>query len=234
MSTTRPQWIRCPCGATFQGEVWSGLHVSRRPDVREQILDGTFHRFTCPACDGPVVLEGRLAYTDFPRRHWFTVVPRIDLRHREELAAFARRSFEMTMQERAPQMVQGWAEEMTQRLVFGLASLREKLVIFDAGLDDRVVELLKLQLCREGAAALHPDTYFHVTAVDSDSLIFELGLPGEAPRELPVPRERYVMVELARAELEPHMPWQRDNLVVDYRAVVTPAVPLASARGAMS
>lgn len=241
MSTARPQWIRCPCSATFQAELFEGLHVSRRPDLREQILDGTFHRFACPSCGEPVVLERRLAYTDFPRRQWFTVHPRIDLRHRDELAAFARRSFELTMQERAPELVQGWAGEMRQRVVFGLASLREKLVIFEAGLDDRFIELLKLQLCQEGVPAMHADAYFHVTAIDSEVLSFEVAPPPpplprarDAPRELSVPRERYVMIELQRHELRDHVPWLRDDLVVDYRMLLAPSLPLVPAQGASS
>lgn len=234
MSTSRPQWIRCPCGVAFQGEVFESLHVSRRPDLRERILDGTFHSFACPTCGGRVVLEGRLAYTDFPRRHWFTVHPRIDLRHRDELAAFARRSFEMTMQERAPELVRDWAGEMTQRVVFGLASLREKLVILESGLDDRLIELMKLQLCQEGALVMHPDAYFHVTVIESDTVTFEVAPPGEAPRMLPVPRERYVMLELSSGELSDHVPWLKDDLVVDYRTLLAPSIPLAPARGALS
>ena len=98
MSTYRVQPIPCRCGATFDGEVFESLHVSRRPDVRERILDGTFHRFTCPSCGQTVVIERRLAYTDFARRQWFTVFPRIDLRHRDEMVAFARTSFHASIQ----------------------------------------------------------------------------------------------------------------------------------------
>jgi CpXC motif protein len=229
MSTYRLQEIHCPSGHGFEAEVFDSLHVSRRPDIRDQILDGTFHRFTCPRCDQAFLVENRLAYTDFPRRHWFTVFPRIDLRHRDVLAEFARRSFQDTMVDRAPSLVQGWAPDMIQRAVFGLAALREKLVVLDAGLDDRLVECLKLQLFRGTGLVLHPDSYLHVVAVESDTITMHYSPPGGTPRSLPVPRELYAMLEVEQAGLREEHPWLFDEIVVDYRSVLAPRTALVPA-----
>lgn len=230
MSTYRIQPIRCRCGAGFEGELFDGLHVSRRPDLRDRILEGGFHRFTCPACGQPVVVERRLAYTDFPRRHWFTVFPRIDLRHRDELVALARRSFQATMVERAPALVQGWATEMVERAIFGLASLREKLAVLDAGLDDRLIECLKLQLFRAAGLVLHPDTFLYVAAVETDTLVLHYAPPGRLPTSLPVPRELYTELELERDRLRRELPWLFDEIVVDYRAAIAPRTALVPAQ----
>jgi len=230
MSTYRLQPIVCRCGSSFEGELWDSLHVSRRPDVRDQILDGTFHRFACPACGQPVGVERRLAYTDFPRRQWFTVFPRIDLRHRDELVAFARASFQATMVERAPALVQAWAPALTERAVFGLASLREKLVVLDAGLDDRLIEALKLQLVRTAGLVLHPDTFLHVVAVESDTLLFEYGPPGRRPTRLPVPRELYALLGAERERLRGDLPWLFDDILVDHRSVLVPRTALVPAQ----
>lgn len=232
MSTYRLRPIRCHAGHSFEGELFDSLHVSRRPDVREQILDGAFHRFTCPTCGQPVVVEHRLAYTDFPRRQWFTVFPRIDLRHRVEMVAFARGSFQATMVERAPEMVRGWAKDMTERAIFGLASLREKLVVFEAGLDDRVVECLKLQLFHAAGLVLHPDTFLHVTAVETDTLVLSYGPPGQPPTSLPVPRELYTMLSFDRARLARDLPWLFDDIIVDYRSTLAPQAALVPAHAA--
>jgi hypothetical protein len=231
MSTYRLRTVRCHCGNAFEAELFDGLHVSRRPDVRERILDGTFHRFTCPACGGTVVVEQRLAYSDMPRRHWFTVFPRIDLRHRDELVAFARRSFQDTMIDRAPELVRGWASEMTVRAIFGLASLREKLTVFDAGLDDALIECLKLQLFRGSGLVLHPDTYLHVVAVDTDTLVMHYAPPGGSPSSLPVPRELYTMLEIDRERLAGELPWLFGDILVDYRSTLAPLTALVPVRG---
>jgi hypothetical protein len=229
VSTYRIQPILCRCGATFEGEVFDSLHVSRRPDIRERILAGSFHGFTCDRCGQPVTVDKRLAYTDFPRQQWFTVFPRVDLRHRDELVAFARRSFEATMVERAADVVRAWAPDMTQRAIFGLASLREKLIVFDAGLDDRTIECVKLQMYRSAGLVLHPDTYLHVTAIEDEVIVMEYGPPGERPRVLPVPRELYVMLELQRDALRGEMPWLYEDIVVDHRCAFAPKAPLVPA-----
>jgi hypothetical protein len=226
--------ILCRCGTSFEGELWSSVHVSRSPEVRDRILEGTFHRFECPACGQPVVVERRLAYIDVPRRQWFTVFPRIDLRHRDELVAFARAAFRETMIERAPELVQGWAAEMTERAVFGLASLREKLVVLEAGLDDRLIECLKLQLFRTAGLVLHPDTFLHVAAVESDELVFEYGAPGRRPTRLPVPRELYSLLGTQlgdeRAQPRGELAWLFDDILVDYRAPLVPRTALVPAQ----
>src|SRR5690606_27679577 len=125
--------------------------VSLRPEVRQAILDGTFHRFVCPSCGRRNTVEKLLAYTDFPRRQWFTVVPRAALTRRSEWLRLAEDSFRATMVEHAAPIVKTWAPDMTRRVIFGLASLREKLVAFEAGLDDRWLELVKLELIYTGA-----------------------------------------------------------------------------------
>jgi hypothetical protein len=234
VSTFRIQSIQCRCGFTFEDEVFDSLHVSRRPDIRERILAGTFHGFSCSQCGKRVTVETRLAYTDFPRKQWFTVFPRIDIRHRDELVDFARRSFQATMVERAAEIARAWAPEMTQRAIFGLASLREKLILFDAGLDDRTIECLKLQMYRNTGLVLHPDTYLHVTAVEEDTIGMEYGAPGERPRPLPVSREVYVALEARRDALRAELPWLYEDIVVDHRCAFAPKAPLVPAQGGLT
>lgn len=230
MSTYRIQPIQCHCGFTCEGEVFDGLHVSRRPDLRERILDGSFHGYACRQCGKRFTVEKRLAYTDFPRKQWFTVYPRIDLRHRGELVEFARRSFQATMVERAAELARAWAPQMIQRVIFGLASLREKLIVFEAGLDDRAIECLKLQMYEAAGLVLHPDTYLHVAAVEQDAIVMEYAPPGQRPAALRVPRELYATLDLQRDELRGKLPWLYDDIVVDHRCALAPNVPLVLAQ----
>src|SRR5579883_2543275 len=173
MSTSRTRSITCRCGGGFDAEVFESVNVVGRPDLRDQILGGHFHRFTCASCGEPVFVESRVAYFDLSRRHWFTVFPRIDLRHRDEMVAFARSAFQDTLVERAPEMVRKWGTEMTQRAIFGLASLREKLIVLEAGLDDRLAEHLKLQLFTTGELVFHPDTFLHATQIERDQIVMD-------------------------------------------------------------
>jgi hypothetical protein len=178
----------CACGNRFPVEIWEGVHVSQEPELRQQVLDGTFHRFPCIVCGVTAVYDDLIGYTDFPRRHWFTIAPAVDLAYRSKWSALADQSFRATMVEFAPPLVREWSTEMTRRLIFGIQSLREKLVAFDAGLDDRVVELLKLQLIRDGALPFELGSRIELAEVTPGELRFERR-SGEL--ELTVPRAMY-------------------------------------------
>lgn len=222
MSTFVPTTIVCRCGEHYTVEVANGLHISLRPDVRRQILDGTFHRFHCPACGATTQVDVLLAFTDFPRRQWFTVAPSTGMPWRRQWLELARSTFQATMVDRAPELVQQWSRELTRRLMFGLASLREKLIASDAGLDDRVVELLKIQLIRGLGGALSPDQYFHLVEVTASELVYERTHVDGMIRPLPVPRGLYDDLA-AQPDLESHV--QRafpDGILIDHRAIFAP------------
>jgi hypothetical protein len=247
MSTFVPSTIACRCGKRYDVEVANGLHISLRPDLRQKILDGTFHRFFCPACGMTTMIDAMMAFTDFPRRQWFTIAPSHGLPWRRTWLELARASFQATMVDNAPEMVVGWGREMTRRLMFGLAALREKLIIADAGLDDRVVELMKIQIVRDLRGELSPSHYFHLVAVrpherrsreDQDEggerealdLSFERTHPDGLIRELVLPRRIYD--ELAhQPELEKWIDLAfPDGLLIDHRAMLVPeADPPAAA-----
>lgn len=218
MSTFVHSTIICRCGEHYVAEVANGLHISLRPDIRQQILDGTFHRFHCPNCGMTTQVEQILSFTDFPRKQWFTIAPMTGMPWRRKYLALARQGFESTMVNRAPEFVVGWGREMLRRLMFGLASLREKLVTFDAGLDDRVVELLKVQVIRDLRGDLSAADYFHLVAV-ADELVFEKTYPDRIIRKLALPRGMYD--ELAAhpdidAMIQQAFP---DGLLFDFRAI---------------
>lgn len=223
MSTFAPATLMCPCGERVHADVADGLHISRLPEVRRAILDGTFHRFPCPACGRVLQIEKLLAYTDFPRRHWFTVVPERDLAIRGRWIQLADESFRTTMVDRAAPIVKSWAPEFTRRVVFGLASLREKLVLSDEGLDDRLIELLKLDLRRELGLLEEPGAYLFVSRRSSSrSIVVEFSRPGGAgTSEAEVSLDGYE--ELAAAdpdELAARVPGMWDGLVVDHRVLL--------------
>ncbi len=238
MSTFVHAKIACvACAHTYDGDVAESLHVSTRPDLRDDILAGRFHRFACPACGAFTVIEKLLAYTDFDRHHWFTVVGAVELPFLSEWRAFAREAFQKTMLERSPALVRDQiAPEMRQRLVFGLASLREKLLAFDAGLDDRVLELLKLEVLRERGVTPDWRLACHLVATSPDTLEIELAAPSaDDTRAEPVveqvtlARSDYECLEAKRGELAQRWPELWDDLAVDWRALFVPVSAAATA-----
>jgi hypothetical protein len=220
------------CDHVHDGDIAESLHISTRPDVREDILAGRFHRFCCPACSAFTTIEKLLAYTDFDRGHHGEPVAPVELPVLAQWRELAISTFQTTMIERAPAMVRDeMAPQMRRRLVFGLASLREKLIAFDDGLDDRVLEVLKLELLREHGVL--PDTRVacHLAAVDSDTLDFEIARPGAPPviDRVAVARADYDALAADADELAGRWPELWGDIAVDWRALfIAPAAVQAS------
>ncbi len=148
MSTREVHRLTCPgCGETWEEALFRGLRIGRLPEVREAILQRRFEIFRCPACFAAVQAHGTpLVFTDFQHFQYIGVegrglgdVEAALLRHR---VAFDR-SFVF-----GPEAAESLGRQLVPRLVFGLGCLREKLIIADGGLDDRVVEAVKGDLQR--------------------------------------------------------------------------------------
>lgn len=145
MSTWAPFALACPaCGASVEVPLLRGMHITRLPEVHEQIVRGTFQAATCDACGHRFVVERTSVYTDFERGHYLAVEP-VDCADwgaaRERHRAVFDRTFTL-----GPDVAQALGQRLVVRLVPGLRALREKVLIFEAGLDDRAVEGLKLSV----------------------------------------------------------------------------------------
>ncbi len=233
MSVTLKRRVRCPhCGDEFGADLYWSLHATRSPAVRDAVLAQRFQRFSCPSCDGTVVAEPTLLYTDFHRRQWFATFPARALAHRTELIRLVQEGFHFNMRVNAPPLVRDWADDMRVRVVFGLPWLREKLLLHDAGYDDRLVEVLKLQLLRGTATRLfRPDTPIVVDEVDDDGLTLSLmeAVPddrNEVVRSYRLPRAAYDALIDQREAMEALLPEVFTSPVVDWRAPFAPHAPL--------
>lgn len=237
MSTFRPHTVACPaCARPMDVHLLEGMHITRIPDVRAAILDGTFHVFGCPGCGHRFVVEVPAIYTDFPSWQYVAV----DVGRPPELGpvkAKHRRVFDecFTL---GPPAAQELALSMRTRLVFGYPALREKLLLWDAGLDDRVVEGLKGDLLRREGLGPGAEEIRVVAVLDGGHLVcarLEAAPPG-APGEADVytravqrvldfvtfPAEAYQRALLRRGELVGSWPWLADEWLVDI-AVGAPA-----------
>jgi hypothetical protein len=217
MSTFSQATLRCRCGFEHAVEVADSVHAARRPDLRAAILAGEFHCFACPACGRVAHVEKLFAYTDFPRRQWFTVAPAASLARRSEWLAFAERTFHAVFVERAAPIATEWAPEFTRRVIFGLASLREKLLAFDVGLDDRRVEQLKVALVNAGRLIYVAGGYCHLVAVTAGELVFEWAVPEDVATTRAI---------VARSEYDALLDNARDDAPLASALFTTPVVDM--------
>lgn len=237
MSTTLPHTVACGrCGHSFRADLYWGLHATRAPEVRAAILAGGFQRFVCPGCGRDVVLEPTLLYTDFDRAQWIGVFPRRALRHHAALGEQTAASFERNMRVAAPPMVRAWAPDFRVRAVFGLPSLREKLLLWDEGTDDGVFECLKMQhLAAQGLGYLDPGTEAWLHAAEPDAWILAVVGPtaaadgAVAELRIRVPRSAYATALAERDVLAATFTDLYAGPVVDWRAALVETEPLPAA-----
>jgi CpXC motif protein len=216
VSTFATATIACGCGRTQDVQVADSLQITRVPAVRQAILDGSFHRFPCPGCGRMLLVDKLLAYTDFGRRHWILVFPRALLGERQELLDRADDSYRATMIERCAPVVRGWSEGMFRRTVFGLPALREKLIGLDLGLDDRVIELMKLGLAAR--LGLEPGDFLHLEGVGEGRLRFLCAAAGDAAvRTVELPAAGYRALACHGDDLAPMAAAVIDRSFVDWR-----------------
>jgi CpXC protein len=197
MSTYALRAVQCPnCHDTREREVATSLNASRSPEVRDAIIAGTFQAYTCEACGHPIVYTGEFPYLDLDRRQFVGVFPSAWETDWDRYEARAVSAFSRTLGTEAPSVAQSLASDVAVRCVFGLPALREKLIVADAGLDDRLVEAFKLSLFETVAglpfeAGRRP----RLVTADADTLVFAIPAdpsdPDQDPLRLPIERTRY-------------------------------------------
>ena len=147
MSTFAPAQVTClRCGDVFTRSLATSVNPVRAPEQRLAIMAGTFQRFTCPSCGEALEAVRPFLYVDFPRRQVIGVFAADDQSRWVEVEAEAMDAFENNVRLSPSELARSLDDGVAVRTVFGLAALREKILLNEAGLDDVVVEAVKLHL----------------------------------------------------------------------------------------
>ncbi len=138
MSVQRFQ-LRCTCGHEFETKLWDSLNVTESKELKGKLLSGEINQVQCPECQKKSYIEKSLLYHDMDQRLWVQMLP-------------------PTERSKWPELQEEYEEEIKKnsgikkyhfRLAFGREELLEKVRIFDANLDDRIIELLKVRILNE-------------------------------------------------------------------------------------
>lgn len=156
MSTWALREFPCAtCGETLQAPLLKAMHITRLPEVKRQIRDGTFQVFRCDQCGQHTHVEKATVYTDFDAGHHVGVeLPStVDW---QEAKARHRKVYDDAFL-LGPPIAAELATRTLHRVVFGLRALREKVLAWDAGLDDALVEVAKLELMQREEMSFEVD-----------------------------------------------------------------------------
>lgn len=145
MSTLTLARVDCAgCGAALEGELVVVANLGARADLRAALLAREINVLRCGGCGRAAQAQRTSAFMDFRRRQWIVAYPDWAERHWAELAEATAMSAVRNLGLAAPLRLRAELPRWSLRVVFGLEAAREKLVIWDAGLDDLAVERLKL------------------------------------------------------------------------------------------
>ncbi|MDB4967160.1 MAG: hypothetical protein JWN44_2849 [Myxococcales bacterium] len=182
MSTILNTPITCPaCENVFVAPIADSVGANRAPHLLDAVLAGTFHRFSCTRCHRAVQVEKEILFTDFARGHWIGVFPPEDEPRFQECGELVTSTFHEALVEKAPAFVATWAPRFTVRVVFGVPELREKLICLHNELDDRAIEILKLDLLADRPELVERG----VVALRVDGVIAEDGAIAFVSRPFP-------------------------------------------------
>ncbi len=195
MSIFIPVTARCRrCGTEVHTDLAASVNADRRPDLRASILDGSFQGMVCPGCSTPVRLPAHLTYLDIARGQWILTEDVGLFPQWRSAEAEAQALFDQAFGAQAPDIARELGQEITPRLVFGWTALKEKLIVQEAGLDDVVLELLKISILKNVAGPPMTDLT-ELRLVDASETMLTLRWTDERTEqalvELPVERDIY-------------------------------------------
>lgn len=138
MSEITKQTIACPkCGKMIQIDVWDSIDIPYDIEQKEKVLKNTFFKATCEDCKIAFPIAYKCLYNDMEQKFLIWLAPRLEEEEKAEVAEYN----EKLKTDNRLRLAQGG---YTYRIVRNDNELREKVLIFDEGLDDRYIETMKL------------------------------------------------------------------------------------------
>lgn len=140
MSINNKQSVRCPkCGQLNDVTVWNSITVKDSSDLKEDLLKGKVNIFRCPACSYTAIMPSPLLYHDEDKKLMISFSPSDDTVQKEklynEVKTSSRESGELKR-----------FDGYNLRFVTDYNALLEKILIFDLGMNDKVIEVIKLMI----------------------------------------------------------------------------------------
>lgn len=172
MSVFQPIEKPCPaCATPVRFAFCDSVNGTRRPDLREEILQDRFQRVACEACGAAFRLDPAFTYLDVSRHQWLLVRPAGRLADWAGFENQARSIHDEAFGPGAGRSAREVGAQLNVRVTFGWPAVREKLLCAAHGLDDVTLELLKLGLLRwMGDPPLSDDIELRLTGADAATL----------------------------------------------------------------
>lgn len=138
MAEVRKQMIACPkCGREIEIGVWDSIDIPYDMEQKEKVLKNTFFRASCENCKITFPIGYKCLYNDMEQKYLIWMTPKLEDAEQKEIDEYNER---LETDSRL-KLAQGGYR---YRIVRNDNELREKVLIFDEGLDDRYIETMKM------------------------------------------------------------------------------------------
>ncbi|MBQ2237672.1 MAG: hypothetical protein II317_06185, partial [Clostridia bacterium] len=128
MSIVKEQEVKClHCGETNKIKIWNSLNTNENPEAKECLLKGTLFNYKCKNCGEESTYCYKMLYHDMDKHIMIYYAP--TFQDREEAKKLLKKIDEIGI--------------TTFRIVSDINSLIEKIIIFDNGMDDTIIEAIK-------------------------------------------------------------------------------------------
>ena len=133
MSRHHIEKVTCPsCHHEGDFELWDSINTALDPEMKEKVLNQSIFLYTCPSCGETFRLNYSTLYHQMEDLVMIYLVPESEVK----------KTYEIFYEKNA--LADYRTEKYLYRIVTSANQLVEKIQIFDAGKDDRVMELVKL------------------------------------------------------------------------------------------
>lgn len=170
------------CGVENEVEIYLSLNAQEDTEAYAQMLTGKLFNFECTGCGKPGHINHDMLFHDIVHRA---------LIHYVVSPESAERAYESIKNLLAEEGVKALPEDYTIRVVKSQNALREKAMMFDHGLDDRIMEILK-GLCVVNIHRDHPEvTEIKEALFLTSNCKWILQLLGAKPMTAEIPMTKY-------------------------------------------
>ena len=171
MSKQQTQTIACPgCGSAGEFVLWNSINADLDPQAKDDLMSGSLTRFVCEECGKVNEVVYPLLYHDMRGKQMIYMTAGGDSSETESMRL---------------EILEGYRF----RTVDSRNELMEKILIGNAGLDDRLVEIFKL-LLRSQTKAEDECVFLFAGTREDDALHFVMVGPN-GKEMLSVPRDSF-------------------------------------------
>lgn len=138
MAEVKKRKIACPkCRAQLEVDIWDKIEMPYDAQYKEQLMKGSLFGAKCKVCQTMIPMVYDCEYNDLEQRYMIWLVPELLDSEKARIMGYNKR----IETDKTLRLAQGGYR---YRLVRTVNELREKIFIFDEGLDDRFIETMKV------------------------------------------------------------------------------------------